>query len=134
MKSDLLFNRDCYQPCCCHAVSPKMKLWHFIRIIENVSDVHNFTLGLAHELQQMQNGRKSCQLKVTEEINISVQKALTSECEVQRDSREVAECSIHFNKILQENIVKAIQKVAIECILIPQVESILGSIRTASQV
>lgn len=65
----------------CYVSSSKMKLWHFIRSIENIRVGHQFTLGLAHQLQQMQNCMKYFNLMVAEEINISIQKTLMSKCE-----------------------------------------------------
>lgn len=96
-------------------------------------------------------------LMVPEEINISVQKALTFKYEVQRDRMEFAECpfaedrmliptylchrriscclpSVPFNKILQENIARPMQKVAIEHVLITHTGSIVERIRLISQV
>jgi len=85
----------------CYLSSSKMNLQHFIRHIENVRVVHQFTLALAHQLQQMQNCMKCLNLMVTEEININVQQALTSKCEVRRDRMELAICPFAEDSVLK---------------------------------
>lgn len=94
MKSDFLFNKEIATMLVSCYLSSKMKLWHFIRSIENVSVVHQFTLGLAHQLQQMQNCMKCFHLMLAEEINISVLKALTYKCEC--TERQNGSCRIPF--------------------------------------
>lgn len=81
-------------------VSSKIKRWHFIRSIENVRAMPQFALGLAHQLQQMQNCMKRFHLMVTKNINISVQKALMPKCRVHRDRMELAECPFAEDRVL----------------------------------
>lgn len=81
-------------------LSSKMKLWHFNGCIENVRIVYQFTLGLVHKLQQMQNRMKCFHFMVTEEINVNVLKPLTSKSEVQRARMKLTECPSAEDRVL----------------------------------
>lgn len=78
--------------------SSKMKLWHFIRSIENIRVGHQFTLGLAHQLQQMQNcmkyfnGCKGNKYQHSENFNVQMW--------VQRERMELAECPLAEDRVL----------------------------------